>query len=98
MSEDNGTQPTNSNGNNGRDSWVLWQKIVLSDIERNSKDIEDLYKINKNDDKSFNDFKIEYTEAITKLKTEAKIWAAAASIISSAVALAVAELIFHYSK
>lgn len=85
---DNNLQATNGNG---RDSWVLWQKIVLSDIDRNEKNIKELA-----DD--HNKFVINMTKEITALKVKAAIWGAGAGLVMSTILYAIAQSLIHISK
>lgn len=56
----NGDNKTNGTNGTGSNSWLMWQRLVLSEIEQNKKDNED-------NTKEINELKIKFAVMQTKM-------------------------------
>lgn len=74
----------------GRESWGSWQRIVLADIERNSKRIDD--HINK-----YNDFVLSISKQLVALQVKAAFWGAGAGALFAAFLYGIFEYLVKHT-
>lgn len=75
---------------NGRESWASWQRIVLADIERNSKDIKEHIA-------NYNIFVLSISKQLVTLQVKAAIWGAGGGALLAALLVGIFEYIVKHA-
>jgi len=89
-------QQDNSYTGNGSSSWIVWQRLILSELERHDQDNKDIEQKVSDLDKDLSEKINKISVDIAVLQTRAALWGAGAgAIIAGLVELAIALIMGH---
>lgn len=89
-------QDNNNNANNGSSSWVVWQRLILSELERHDQDSKDIEQKVSDLDKDISEKINKIAIDIAVLQTRAALWGAGAgALLAGIVELGVYLILGH---